>query len=80
MEIDSSKWLVFYPIYIDSNFSREQGRKSDKDHSCQQPDLTDVFKIIKELQIECIAEPNKRHPADFFSQGRIRYRLKGEDG
>lgn len=33
MELDYSKWLVFYPLYIDSNFSREQGRKTPKNLS-----------------------------------------------
>lgn len=80
MEIDHSRWNVFYPLYIDSNFSREQGRKTLLTHSTKSPNLQDVFKIFRDLGIECLAQPNKRHPADFFSQGRIKYRLKNEEG
>lgn len=73
-------WKIIYPIYFDKNVSRANGRKVSSKFAFDTPDCDDFVKIFTHLGMDHVLEINKRHPRETFCEGRIRYRLKRDDG
>ena len=71
------RWQVLYPIYFNKEFSWEKGRRAPVQRSVQCPDVETIMAVLKELNIESIYE-EKRHPADYFGMGRVKYRRPAE--
>ena len=77
---DIKKWKILYPIYLNKNFSANQGRKTLLINSVADPTLEEISQILTHMQIKHVVEIDKRHPADFFNYGRIRYQLEDDNG
>lgn len=77
---DIKKWKTLYPIYLNKNFSNQQGRKTLLQNSVPDPTLEEISQIMNHLKIKHAIEVDKRHPADFFNYGRVRYQLEDESG
>lgn len=77
---DIKKWKSLYPMYINKNFSQEQGRKTSLINSVADPTLEEISQILNHLKIKHAIEIDKRHPTDFFNYGRVRYMLEDEQG
>lgn len=73
-------WKIVYPIYFDKTASRAKGRQVSLEKAIDTPDIDDFIKIFAHLKIHNVVEINKRHPADYFCNGRMRYKLKNDDG
>lgn len=77
---DIKKMKTLYPIYLNKNFSHQKGRKTLLANSITDPTLEEISQILTHLKIKHAIEVDKRHPADFFNYGRIRYQLEDESG
>ncbi|KAA0162643.1 hypothetical protein FNF27_07772 [Cafeteria roenbergensis] len=83
---DLKSWSVIYPCYVDSSKKCAEGRKISKAkcEGCDAPHPLDLAEaaLLAGYPREggIVIEPRKRHPRDFFSEGRIRIRLKDEEG
>ena len=80
MEPINKKWKVIYPIYLDKNVSLATGRRVSASHSVEAPKLDEIVSVLSYLNIPHRVEPEKRHPADPFVYGRVRFCLRDEKG
>lgn len=77
--VDTKKWSVIYPLYINSEFTRAKGRKTSLANSVKNPTIVEISIIMKNLNIPFVEEKIKRHPCDYFNFGRVRYSLTNEN-
>ena len=68
-----------YPLSIDSERSRDQGRKVPLDCACRKPEVGLMEAACRALGFPSLVEPGKRHPRDFLRPGRIRVQLRLPD-
>ncbi len=73
------KWVVVYPCFLDKSRSLSEGRKVPSDLSVDNPKCDEIVQVLLSFKLEHVVE-DKRHPADFFTAGRVRVRLFQEDG
>ena len=62
----------------DKSRSRAQGRCVPEPLGVDKPKPDEIGLVCKFLELDYVVEP-KRHPADFFSTGRVRVRLFNDD-
>ncbi|KAI3970103.1 hypothetical protein MKW92_052867 [Papaver armeniacum] len=80
-EIDDSvanikKWVVFYPIYINSKKTLAQGRRISASKGCEDPTCIEIGDCCGALKLPYAIEINKAYPRDFMQVGRVRYNSK----
>lgn len=68
------RWQMLYPLYFNKSFTKEQGRVVSLEDAVENPDVDSIMEILKESKIEAVYEC-KRHPADYFNWGRIKYKV-----
>ncbi|KAF9625806.1 hypothetical protein IFM89_027138 [Coptis chinensis] len=78
--VDIKKWIVFYPIYINSKKTIAQGRRISASKACENPKYDEIYDCCRHLQLRCAPEKDKAYPRDFMERGRVRVLLKKEDG
>jgi len=49
-------WIKIYPIYIDKSLKRSEGRKVADEFAVENPNIKELYTIIKSLSLECLAE------------------------
>ncbi|KAF2072028.1 hypothetical protein CYY_006662 [Polysphondylium violaceum] len=74
------KWIIVYPRHLNSEFSREDGRKLSKENAVKNPSLEELAKASSELGLQVIIETSKGYPKDFFQRGRVRINMLRENG
>ncbi|KAI4344721.1 hypothetical protein L6164_011915 [Bauhinia variegata] len=74
------KWIVLYPVYIDSKKTMAEGRRIGLSKACENPNCTEIGDCCRHLKLPYAIEPNKAYPRDFRLEGRVRVLLKKEDG
>ncbi|KAF9764704.1 Signal recognition particle SEC65 subunit [Nosema granulosis] len=67
-----TEYFTLYPVYIDSSKTQAEGRKYSKSLCIEKPNFLELQWALKHLDIECIEEPTKRHPRDYFNFGRFK--------
>merc|ERR1712087_792296 len=77
--MDASRWITFYPAYIDKDRSESKGRRVSKALAVENPNVIEINDSCKQLKFVCVIE-DKRHPGDFFRRGRVRVWFRNEDG
>ncbi|XP_042035773.1 signal recognition particle 19 kDa protein-like [Salvia splendens] len=80
MDVDLSnikKWVIVYPIYINSKKTLAEGRRINASKACENPTCTEVYDCCAHLKIPRVIEA---YPRDFMQRGRVRVMLKKEDG
>ncbi|ADM12010.1 signal recognition particle Srp19 [Encephalitozoon intestinalis ATCC 50506] len=73
-----NKYFCLYPAYMDSSRALSEGRKYRKEICIEKPRYHEIKNALEKLEIECVEEPLKKHPRDFFNNGR--FRIKKEYG
>ena len=73
--VDTSRWVIVYPAYLDARKTEAEGRRVRKDIAVKAPHAVEIFKICGELGITAKLELNKTYSRDFFSRGRVRIKL-----
>ncbi|XP_059459944.1 signal recognition particle 19 kDa protein [Corylus avellana] len=80
-EIENIKrWIVFYPIYINSKKTVAEGRRISLTNACENPTFTEIADCCAHLKLPNAIELDKAYPRDFMQRGRVRVLLKREDG
>lgn len=71
---DFSRWKVIYPLYLNSNNTKSGGRLASSINCVECPTVAEMAEVCIQLGIPCKLE-SKRHPKDYRSLGRIRFKL-----
>ncbi|CAK9166274.1 unnamed protein product [Ilex paraguariensis] len=75
------KWIVFYPIYINSKKTIAEGRRINASKACVNPTTcVEIGDCCSYLKLPFAIEIDKAYPRDFMQRGRVRVLLKKEDG
>ncbi|KAL0225395.1 hypothetical protein RCL1_003307 [Eukaryota sp. TZLM3-RCL] len=67
----TTKTWKIYPIYFDSKFTRDDGRKFPLNKCVDHPTLDEIGQALKSLQIQYQNQPQSRHPASWEHPGRV---------
>eukprot|EP00930_Biecheleria_cincta_P007731 TRINITY_DN108991_c0_g1_i1.p1 TRINITY_DN108991_c0_g1~~TRINITY_DN108991_c0_g1_i1.p1 ORF type:complete len:161 (+),score=27.79 TRINITY_DN108991_c0_g1_i1:56-538(+) len=78
--IDTSKWNILYPNYINSKKTVQEGRRIPLDKGCEHPRAQEMAEICEHLKIPHVLEMDKAYPKDWLLRGRIRVLLKSPAG
>lgn len=76
---DFKTWFSFYPAYIDSNKTLQEGRRIKKELCVPQPSIKDVMIAAKALGLKFVSIPSKRYPRDFFNPGKMFVCIKNNE-
>lgn len=64
------KWVI-WPIYLDAEASRREGRKLPKERALSNPQIDDIVKAAKQLGLNPIKE-EKSYPSRWWrKEGRV---------
>ncbi|EEF43168.1 signal recognition particle 19 kDa protein [Ricinus communis] len=74
------KWVVLYPVYINSKKTIAQGRRICTTKACENPTCVEIGDCCSHLKLPFAIEIDKAYPRDFMQIGRVRVLLKREDG
>ncbi|KAF5955008.1 hypothetical protein HYC85_007864 [Camellia sinensis] len=74
------KWLILYPIYINSKKTIVEGRRISTSKACENPTCAEIGDCCSHLKLPFAIEIDKAYPRDFMQRGRVRVMLKKEDG
>ncbi|GLU14080.1 hypothetical protein SLE2022_306710 [Rubroshorea leprosula] len=74
------KWIVFYPVYINSKKTVAEGRRISLSKACENPTCAEIGDCCSHLKLSYAIEIDKAYPRDFMQRGRVRVLLKKEDG
>eukprot|EP00249_Psilotum_nudum_P006517 c19839_g1_i1 orf=493-918(-) len=77
---DVSRWVVIYPIYLDSRKTLAEGRRINSSRACQDPTVAEIGDCCSYLKLPFAIEADKAYSRDFMQRGRVRVQLKREDG
>eukprot|EP00252_Welwitschia_mirabilis_P014632 TRINITY_DN3218_c0_g1_i2.p1 TRINITY_DN3218_c0_g1~~TRINITY_DN3218_c0_g1_i2.p1 ORF type:complete len:135 (+),score=16.31 TRINITY_DN3218_c0_g1_i2:110-514(+) len=77
---DIKRWIVIYPVYINSKKTLAEGRRIRAKKACENPTCVEIADSCIYLKIPCVIEADKAYPRDFMQRGRVRAQLKREDG
>jgi len=74
------QWFCLYPVYINRNKSDTDGRKIPKQFAVENPTAIYIAEAASSLGLPAALEPDKRHPKDPLTFGRVRVSLKHSNG
>ncbi|WCJ20819.1 Signal recognition particle 19 kDa protein [Euphorbia peplus] len=74
------KWVVLYPVYINSKKTIAEGRRICVTKACESPTCIEISDCCTHLKLPKAIELDKAYPRDFMQIGRVRVLLKKEDG
>ncbi|RZB61091.1 signal recognition particle 19 kDa protein-like isoform X3 [Glycine soja] len=74
------KWIVMYPVYINSKKTMAEGRRIGLAKACENPTCAEIGDCCSYLKLPFAIEIDKAYPRDFMQRGRVRVLLKKEDG
>eukprot|EP01133_Synstelium_polycarpum_P013662 gene13662-16089_t len=70
------KWLIVYPQHINSELTKDGGRKTPKALSVKNPSPQEIAIAAGALNLQAVLEAHKAYPKDFFLRGRVRIQLE----
>mmetsp|Transcript_39923 Transcript_39923/g.69136 ORF Transcript_39923/g.69136 Transcript_39923/m.69136 type:complete len:167 (-) Transcript_39923:76-576(-) len=79
-EIDTSKWNVLYPNYLNSKKTVPEGRRIPLPQAVEHPHAAEMAEICEFLKIPHVLEMEKAYPRDWLIRGRVRLMLKTPEG
>jgi len=71
---------VLYPVYFDASVTRVQGRRIAKELAVKNPLALTIANAVSQRGLMSVFEPIRTHPKDWANPGRVRVRLKDEEG
>ncbi|XVE88493.1 hypothetical protein DITRI_Ditri19aG0073600 [Diplodiscus trichospermus] len=74
------KWVVLYPVYINSKKTVAEGRQISLTKACENPTCAEIADCCGHLKLANAIEIDKAYPRDFMQRGRVRVQLRKEDG
>eukprot|EP00929_Paragymnodinium_shiwhaense_P007110 TRINITY_DN111061_c0_g1_i1.p1 TRINITY_DN111061_c0_g1~~TRINITY_DN111061_c0_g1_i1.p1 ORF type:complete len:160 (-),score=49.92 TRINITY_DN111061_c0_g1_i1:115-594(-) len=79
-DVDTSKWNVLYPHYINSKLTYSEGRRISTAKAVPNPVAPEMAQVCEFLKLPYKLEMNKSYPRDWMIRGRIRVMLKTPEG
>ncbi|XP_052179604.1 signal recognition particle 19 kDa protein-like [Diospyros lotus] len=80
-ELDNKKkWMVLYPVYMNSKKTIAEGRRICTSKACENPTCAEIGDCCSHLKVPFAIELDKAYPRDFMQRGRVRVLLKKEHG
>ncbi|KAL6002020.1 signal recognition particle 19kDa [Asimina triloba] len=79
-QLNMKKWIILYPVYINSKKTIAEGRRISVDKACENPTCMEIADCCRYLNLAHHLEDQKAYPRDFMQRGRLRVKLKNEDG
>ncbi|CAE8604374.1 unnamed protein product [Polarella glacialis] len=79
-ELDTSKWNVLYPNYINSKKTVPEGRRIGLEKGVEHPRPQEMAEVCEFLKIPHVLEMGKSYPRDWMPDGRVRVLLKTPEG
>jgi signal recognition particle subunit SRP19 len=76
----SKRWHMLYPLYFDAAATREGGRRVSAKLAVRCPLAHTVADAVARMGLANVFEPGKTHPRDWANPGRVRVRLRDEEG
>ena len=75
-------WCMAYPAYINQKLSLAKGRRVPITKCCEHPRAEELAEVCRFLELPAYLEMYKLYSRDplFHNPGRVRYRLKNDDG
>jgi len=61
-QMQSKKRIFVWPVYLDLNHTRKEGRMTKKEHSVKAPKATEIKRAAENLGFHPEIEANKAHP------------------
>lgn len=77
---DTSRWVIIYPVYINSKKTLAEGRRIGTSQACENPTCAEIGDCCSHLKLSYAVELEKAYPRDATERGRVRVQLKKEDG
>ncbi|EXB68648.1 Signal recognition particle 19 kDa protein [Morus notabilis] len=74
------KWVVVYPVYINSKKTIAEGRRINVSKACENPTCAEIGDCCTHFKLPFAIEIDKAYPRDFMQRGRVRVLLKKDDG
>ncbi|EGR27749.1 signal recognition particle 19 kda protein, putative, partial [Ichthyophthirius multifiliis] len=75
----SKTWKTIYPQYLDSLFSRQEGRRISKDQGVPNINIKEIAEALQKIRVPTVVEVHKSYPRSFQIKGRVKVMLKDED-
>ena len=70
--MQSKKRIFVWPVYLDLNHTRKEGRMTKVEHSVKAPKATEIKRAAENLGLHPEIEANRAHPAKPFDKtGRV---------
>mmetsp|Transcript_21901 Transcript_21901/g.46543 ORF Transcript_21901/g.46543 Transcript_21901/m.46543 type:complete len:162 (+) Transcript_21901:99-584(+) len=79
-DLDTSKWNIIYPNYINSKKTVPEGRRIALAKAVEHPHPAEMAEICEYLKIPHVLEMDKAYPRDWLIRGRVRVMLKTAEG
>lgn len=77
---EMARWVVIYPIYLNSKKTLAEGRRISASKACENPTVMEIGDCCSYLRLSVAIELDKAYSRDFMQRGRVRVQLKREDG
>ncbi|KAI8561948.1 hypothetical protein RHMOL_Rhmol04G0380900 [Rhododendron molle] len=77
---NTKKWIILYPVYINSKKTIAEGRRISTGKACENPTCIEIGDCCAHFKLPFAIELDKAYPRDFMQRGRVRVLLKKEDG
>lgn len=72
MPAKKQKFIVIYPEYFMSKYTRAEGRRVPKSMACQTPTVEDIEKAARALKLDPVVEKDKSYPRYWYKKrGRV---------
>merc|ERR1719262_1655995 len=79
-DMDTSRWNVIYPNYLNSKKTVPEGRRIAISKGVEHPHPAEMAEICEYLKIPHVLEMDKAYPRDWLIRGRVRVLLKTPEG
>ena len=76
---DTSRWMTIYPLYLSADVKRKDGRRVPNDKAVKDPTCEEILGLLKYLKFQAVIEQDKKRPADYWTEGRVRVKFRGAD-
>jgi signal recognition particle subunit SRP19 len=68
---------VIWPVYLDAERSRSEGRRVPLDDAVEDPTLDEIAEAVQQVGYDAVIERDVRHPREWETRGRVL--VKGAD-
>ncbi len=68
-QMQSKKRIFVWPVYLDLNHTRREGRLTRKEHSVKAPKASEIKRAAENLGLHPQVEADRAHPSTWWDKG-----------